>query len=251
MKLLNLNIWGGQVYEPLIEFIKEQSKLVDIFCFQEMLNGKKGEKSKVLFNAPNAVADIYSQIQEILPQFRGYFYSAQYEEGLSIFINKSISVRKEDDFFVYRFKDSMEENWAETLGRNLCYLQFLNNGKEYTIVNFHGIWDPRGKGDTPERLEQSKKILDFLNNQSGAKILCGDFNLLPDTQGIAAIEKDMRNLIKDYKIISTRSSLYFRFSDKNDKFADYIFVSKDVNVKDFKVLANEVSDHLPLFLEFN
>ena len=32
-------------------------------------------------------------------------------------------------------------------------------------------------------------------------------------------------------------------------FADYIFVSKDIKVKDFKVLPDEVSDHLALSIE--
>lgn len=251
MKLLSLNIWGGQVHQSLIEFIKEQSKEIDVFCFQEVINGKRGEGSTVLLNAPNAVIDIYSQIQEILPQFQGYFYSAQGKDGIAIFIKKNIVVKKEGDFFVYRFKNSMEEGKANTLGRNLCYLQFLDNGKEYTIANLHGIWDPRGKGDTPERLDQSRKIMDFLNSQSDAKIFCGDLNLLPDTQSIAIIEKDMINLVKDFKITSTRTKLYDKFLNNNDQFADYIFVSKDVKVLNFKVLTNEVSDHLPLFLEFN
>ena len=35
------------------------------------------------------------------------------------------------------------------------------------------------------------------------------------------------------------------------KFADYIFADNKLKITDFKVLANEVSDHLPLFLEFN
>lgn len=30
MKLLTLNIWGGTVYGPLIKFIKQQGKSVDI-----------------------------------------------------------------------------------------------------------------------------------------------------------------------------------------------------------------------------
>lgn len=251
MKLLSLNIWGGQVHEPLIEFIKKQSETIDIFCFQEMLNGKRGEKSEVLFNAPNAVIDIYSQIQDTLLGFQGYFYPAQNEEGLSIFIRKNITLIKEGDIFVYRSKDSMEENDAQTLGRNLSYVHFLNDGKEFIIANVHGLWARVGKGDTAERLEQSKKIMDFLDNQKGAKILCGDFNLLPNTHGIAILEKEMSNLIKDFNITSTRSSLYDKFLNENDRFADYIFVSKEINVKDFKVLQDEISDHLSLLLEFS
>ena len=55
----------------------------------------------------------------------------------------------------------------------------------------------------------------------------------------------MKNLIKEYNIQSTRTSLY----EKSEKFADYVFVSPEIVVKDFKLLPDEVSDHLALFLE--
>ncbi len=56
----------------------------------------------------------------------------------------------------------------------------------------------------------------------------------------------MRNLVKEYRVTSTRSQLY----KKPDKFADYILVSPEVIVEDFKVLEEEMSDHLPLLLTF-
>ena len=79
------------------------------------------------------------------------------------------------------------------------------------------------------------------------KILCGDFNLLPNTESLAILSEDMKNLVKDFDITSTRSKLY----TKPEKFADYILVSPDVSVKKFTVMQDEVSDHLPLLLEFD
>jgi endonuclease/exonuclease/phosphatase family metal-dependent hydrolase len=80
----------------------------------------------------------------------------------------------------------------------------------------------------------------------GKKILCGDFNLLPNTESIAMLEKGMKNLVKEYGITSTRSHHY----TKEHKFADYIIVSTDIKVANFEVLQEPVSDHLPLLLEF-
>ena len=57
----------------------------------------------------------------------------------------------------------------------------------------------------------------------------------------------MRNLIADYHVTSTRSQLY----KKDIKFADYILTSPGIKVKDFKVLPDEVSDHLALELDFS
>lgn len=73
----------------------------------------------------------------------------------------------------------------------------------------------------------------------------GDFNLLPESESLKKFEEfGLRNLIKEYGITSTRSSLY----QKEEKYADYAFVSKDIEVQEFAVLPDEVSDHLPLSL---
>jgi len=78
-------------------------------------------------------------------------------------------------------------------------------------------------------------------------VLCGDFNLLPDTESLKRLEGiGLRNLIKEYGITSTRTSFY----DKPAKFADYALVSEGIEVKDFKILPDEVSDHSPMYLEF-
>ena len=115
------------------------------------------------------------------------------------------------------------------------------------VCNLHGHWTPNFKGDNPARLEQSKNIKKLLDGFDGAKILCGDFNVAPDTKSMAILETSMRNLIKEHKITSTRSHFY----TKEVKFADYIMVSPGIQVKKFEVIQDIVSDHLPLLLEFD
>ena len=77
-------------------------------------------------------------------------------------------------------------------------------------------------------------------------MLCGDFNLRPDTESIRMIEKEMINLVTKHNVTSTRTSLY----KKTERFADFVFLSHNVKEIDFKVLPDEVSDHSPLFVEF-
>ncbi len=244
MKLITLNIWGGKIFQPLINFLREHSKEIDIFCLQEVFNNPSDVKSVV---QQEAKEDIYSDIKEILPQFDGYFAPTQdNEESLTIFIRKTISITKKGDIFVYRWRNAMVSNDASTYGINVQYIEFTQNNKKYTVCNLHGHWTPDSKGDNPARLEQSQNIRKFLNSIKGAKILCGDFNLLPDTQSMKILEEGMKNLVKEYRITSTRSHLY----TKDIKFADYILVSPEIQVKDFKVLNDVVSDHLPLLLDF-
>lgn len=79
------------------------------------------------------------------------------------------------------------------------------------------------------------------------KILCGDFNLRPDTESIQILEKGMNNLILLHRINSTRTNLY----TKEEKFSDYIFISYDIKTLSFEIYNEIVSDHAPLSLIFS
>jgi endonuclease/exonuclease/phosphatase family metal-dependent hydrolase len=93
--------------------------------------------------------------------------------------------------------------------------------------------------------------MNFMKKISGPKIICGDFNILPDTESVAILENGMRNLVKEFAIESTRTPLYRHYNNPDEpNFADYVFVSPDVNVMKFTVLPDVVSDHSPLLLEF-
>jgi len=244
MKLICLNVWGGNLKEDLCAFVAKHADDTDIFCFQEVTN-KTTSNREVLGKIDR---DIYDAIVKLLPGHEGFFATEQTgEEGNAIFIKSSIGVYKVCDVFVYRYLDAMIDDDSSTLGRNIQAVFFSIDNQRYTIINFHGLWDCRGKIDTVDRLDQSQKIKDFIDNKAEGKIiLVGDFNLNPDAKSLSIFEDKMRNLIKDYDVSSTRSCLY----KKPEKFADYVIVSKDVDVVRFEVLQDVVSDHLPLLLEF-
>lgn len=136
---------------------------------------------------------------------------------------------------------------VRTMPKNVHHVSVNAGGAEYLISNFHGLWFPYDKLDNADRIVQSEKLLSFLNAHNGKKIVCGDFNLMPDTKSIQIIEGGMRNLVKEYNISTTRSSLW----EHPQLFADYTFVSSEVVVRDFKVPRITVSDHLPMILEFS
>ncbi len=247
MKLVSLNIWGGRLYESLKYFF-DRNKSIDIFCLQETYSPfiKVGEKRLQ-----------FSEIAKILSGHNGYFaptatYPGGSTSGLSVFLKKEIKITEKDDLFVYKARAHYKsENEAPKDASNhprlLQYIKFKSENKQFVVINLHGLWNPEGKIDLPERLEQSRKTRMFLDKTNDAKILCGDFNLLPETESLKILETGMKNLVKEYKIPTTRSYFY----EKSDKFADYVLVSPEINVKDFKILPDVVSDHLPLMLEFS
>lgn len=208
-------------------------------------------------NAVNARIDVlgdidinlYRTVTALLPEHKGYYAPSQDDdEGLAVFVKPHITLNEVGDVFVHRSRNAMVDDDGTTIGRNMQFIQFTDNNQDYTIINFHGLWNGGGKKDSPDRLNQSQKIKEFIKEKAKGKvILVGDFNLEPDTESVAILEKGMRNLIKEMGVTSTRSHHY----TKPVKFADYAIVSNDLNVIKFEVLQDPVSDHLPLLLEFS
>lgn len=194
---------------------------------------------------PDSSHNLFTELNKLLPEHNGFFRPVlQDVYGIAIFIKKDYSVLQEGEILIHGRNQQGTINGGHH-DRNLQWIKFDYAGKLFTVMNVHGLWNGKGKTDAPERIAQSKIIREFMDKAPNPKILCGDFNLNPDTESIKILEEGMNNLIKDYSVKSTRTSLY----EKPGKFADYIFTSPDIEVKDFKVLPEEVSDHSALYLE--
>ncbi len=250
MKVLSLNTWAGRAsLENLLNFLVSHDD-VDIFCFQEIWNG--GEKLiKKIFpdeRVQEVEWNILEKLAAALPGYNYYFHPCYFDFfGQAVFVKNNIDVLGEGSEFVYREKGYFSTEELGDHARDIQYVHVKTEQGVYTIINFHGLWVETGKDDTEDRLLQSENILNFIKNIQNPIIVCGDFNLNPDTESIKKFEYfGLRNLIREYNITSTRTSLY----PKPNRFADYTFVSNGIKVKDFQVLPDEVSDHSPLYLEF-
>jgi endonuclease/exonuclease/phosphatase family metal-dependent hydrolase len=113
----------------------------------------------------------------------------------------------------------------------------------------HGLRDLNGKMDTPERVEQAKRLLDLSRQASEAEdlaVICGDFNVEPDSETLALLgDAGFSELVTGRGFTTTRNSQY----KKPGKFADYMLISDADAVQKFEVVYDpEVSDHCPLVL---
>ncbi len=257
MKLINLNIMGGEIHDPLLGFIEANKDETDIFCFQEVL---KSDRSVI--TPAGYRSNILGELEEILSDFK-YLFSPNYHgrdfenivdyqlsHGPAVFWKKSLMPIEIGKIFTHYTEDDVREFFGSNkpdVPRNFQYLIF----EKYIVMNFHGYWAPAPKTDTPQRLEQSEKLISFVKKYNLPAVIAGDFNLAMGTKSVAMFENQgFRNLVKESKAETTRSSFYPIRWRATDKYADYIFVSPEIEVKDFKVLPDEVSDHLPLCLEF-
>lgn len=254
MKLITLNTWGGRAgKEKLLSFLDKHKNEVDIFCLQEIWEESYGDLSGVKvggleFNESNVMVHGLQEISQLLSDFVPYFRPHHGDHyGLLMMVKKNISVEVEGEVFVHQYKGFVPDGDIGGHARNIQFITTDFGGSKLTIINFHGLWNGKGKTDTEDRINQSNKIKDFIKTLQGEVVLCGDFNLNPETESVKIIENiGLKNLVKDYKVETTRTSYY----TKPEKFADYIFVSNNIEVKDFKVLPDEVSDHAALYLEF-
>ena len=247
MKIISLNTWGGRAGKKnLLDFFKKNEQ-VDIFCLQEIWEG--GDDHAPLWGGDSIDTKLLTHISDVLKNHL-VFFRPQYMDwyGLAIFAKKNLIIREEGDIFVFKKRENMfDDDKAVNHARNLQYLTVETANGLRTIANFHGLWNAVDKEDTDERMLQSDNVITFLKGVSNPSVLCGDFNLLPQNKSLKNMEDfGMKNLIKEFNITSTRSSHY----KKPIKFADYTLVSSGITVNDFKVLPDEISDHLAMYLDF-
>jgi exonuclease III len=241
MRLVALNIWGGNLLDKLVDFVYEQSDCTHIFCFQEVIDSKKDVTDLGYRYGGRTLRTLTKQLRGFKPYSTGPYTS--FGECLTTFVRNDIQVRENK----WEILVPQQKTGEYSIGSNLQYVTMKTGDREFLVANVHGFWINGNNGDTTERIDQSKKIINVLTRFKEPKILCGDLNLAPDTKSIAMLEGSMSNLTKKYAIETTRSS----FAEKNKgRIVDYLFVSPDIDVRDFKTVDSKASDHLALRLDF-
>ena len=258
MRLLSLNLWGGMVHEPLLEFLKQQQQSIDIFCFQEVFSALPGAPKE----SAGARMFLFNELESLLTDFMGFFDSRStgrdfkgdvnfpVSHGLAVFVRKNLGAIGYRGEILEESKSSRDpvEGWTKAQ-----VLTLTTDDKEFSLINFHGVGQPGNKLDTPQRLGHMQKLALIWESLKGRpRILCGDFNLYPQTESIKIMESLGENLIKKYNIQNTRNEMSWKkYADSPQHFADYTFVSSSIQVKNFEVPYNEVSDHLPMIVDFS
>jgi exonuclease III len=249
MKLISLNAWGCRIKEPIFDYIQKESESTDIFCFQEILKGGNGNTER------GESKSSYEDISKLLPNHTGHFseygeggYYAEpskdldFQYGIACFIKNSLKQSFVGGEVLY----DPNRKWNDYSGNFAAGAALAVAVEDSVIVNVHGLWQGSIKEDTEAKIEQSKQIMNLANLAKGRKIICGDFNLLPHTKSIQMLGNEYTDLINKYDIKSTRSSLY----TKTLRYSDYAFTDKNIIINDFSVPDLNVSDHLPLILDF-
>ena len=261
MKLLNINI-GIRLdnTEQISDLIIEQD--ADLVTLQEVVRNldegvfpqfksKEGIERAVQniypysFFGPLWITNKVYKNTEITRDFGGYV-----EQGNELLSKYPIELASNEFFYKsYELKRDWTD-WEQTdHARALLIADLKIGGGSLRILNVHGIWTKNKRGD-----ERTIRECEFIMKKAMEKevptIVVGDFNLLPDTASIKILDDGLKNLIKDYRVKTTRPD----FKDHLESglnIVDYIFVNKMVEVRHFQTITSDVSDHLPLVMEFD
>ena len=261
MKLISFNI-GIKIdnSKEIGNFVKNQN--LDIVAFQEiirhfdesvfdMYKSQKDIKEIIggnlpySFFGPQWIADAMRKNGKMHRDFNGFV-----EQGNEI-ISKFPILNATNEFYYKHY--SLELEWdnfhTEDHPRCVQVVELDVDGKNLQILNLHGLYS-RDKQDSERALNQCKYVLEVAKRKNIPTIIVGDFNLLPETKSIEILDKEFKNLIKEYKIQSTRPN-FDDGTDQGNNVVDFIFVNDKIKVNNFEVININISDHLPLLLDFD
>lgn len=239
MRIIFFNVWHGELWEGLKSYLLEEAKRTDIFCFTEV-DPPFNLKLKDLFG--EAFQPFYHEI------LKANYLNGQID-GQGIYVRNGLEASGFEKHQIYDITPD-DCGILQSISVNI-------NGKKLNIGSVHGKARPGEKFDTPERINQSKKIIEVFDKMDGSKIIGGDFNLLPETESVQMFQKSgYKDLIKDFAIKTTRNKVSWdQFASEpgyvKQYYADFCFASPDVKIKSFEVPNLLISDHLPLVLEID
>lgn len=258
MKLISLNV---ALFEPnnkkLSSFLREQK--ADIVCFQEVTRGLDQLALKK-YISKNSIDSASSQLKysffgptEMMRSFEEKGFHKQdnflFDPGglleIGNYLKSKYRILKAKNIFLQGYYSYH----SDISSRAALIIDMKISQKLLRVINYHGIWtkDKQGNRST---LNACKKINELALKALGEVIICGDFNLFPDTESMQVFKGRFLSLVDTHKIKATRPSSN-ELSGLERNVVDYILVSKNLKVKGFNVIDTDVSDHLPLILEFD
>lgn len=273
IRIVSLNCWGGRVFPQLLDYLRTAD--ADIYCLQEIYHAPQGNAPRELRfageHSPWGMArpNLFREIKRALPAYDAYFAPCERGSlidagekshddiyfGIATFVRGSkLPVIESQTSFVH---GSFVSKWStrQTLAPRSAHAVRMydrDQDREITVAHMHGLWDVRGKMDTPERRSQVGYFVELIQTMSVPSdepvVVCGDFNVLPDSQTLKELKNQgLTELVISRGHATTRTSLY----TKTDvPWADYLLVSPQVSVEGFDVPESpEVSDHRPLVLD--
>lgn len=239
MKILQLNIWAAKLGKQIKELLEREKP--DIVCFQEAVlmpaGGDMFFPSLEEFQKVNDYEHVHFS-----PTF-GFAHMNHIAKWGNAILSK-IPFEKIDTIFTrLEYVDGIDFD-ADYNIRNFQHVEVKHGEKILHVINHHGHHIHQHKMGDEETLRQCGIIADYIQKLSGDVVLCGDFNLAPESESLGKLNAILTNHSKESGVTTTRTPLTHK-----TEVCDYIFTSKGLSTSNFKVLPDIASDHAALVIE--
>lgn len=248
IRFLHLNIQAGRFINRVAEFIKEND--IDVANFQEV-EGK---------NLSEFDVDCFEYLKKSLPDHNGEMninwnltsgknaYSSN-----ATFFKKSFTLLEKDIKWLkeYREIENAKTRGYENDPTSCMKLTLSKDNKKFEILNTHLAWS-NNANDDPNKLAQGKKLISYIEKVNGPFILSGDFNVDKNSQTVKSLNKLARNLPIENGVVNTLNLKVHWAKDRIPSpglGVDFIYVANSLKVNSFRVINEDLSDHLGLFTE--
>lgn len=243
MKILQLNTWACRLDSEIVKLLAKEDP--DIVCFQEVVSSS------------SSTGKITGRIEEITANhpFNGIAYSPliqiNYMHGTlqrgNCILSKYPIVATETFFTHGEYQPNFDyDKQGYNSARGVQQVVIDTPTGTINVLNTHGYHVSEHKNGNPETLSACQQIAERVSRLDGKVIVAGDFNLAPHSESISVLNAILNNLCLDNDVQTTRNHL----TDKTEV-CDYIFVNDKIEIKDFRVLDEVVSDHKALVASFN
>ncbi len=240
MKIIQLNIWGGNLFDHAVEFLRKEKP--DIVTMQEvpvfpknniLLKMEKTLGMKSVFARAFGIREHGSIVYRgnaVLSRF--YIVSSKsafYDTGFRVMKNRGLTSA-----------ENIEDIFSEP--RNFLSVIIDTPDGKLGVVTTHLAWSEHCS-ESLQRIQQAKKLVKSLKGKMPT-ILTGDFNTHSDSTSFRIINSSFVNLGKGIKnTLNTKRHKVF-MEKPEGLVVDYI-LARNLSGS-AKTVDADVSDHLPL-----
>jgi endonuclease/exonuclease/phosphatase family metal-dependent hydrolase len=244
IKLFQLNIEEGKLYENIVSFVKKND--FDILHFQEVTGGEHNERGVEIFSVLEQQLG-YVGKQSVywrLKQDRDTYMSN------ATFYKASLPFVSYHEEFLKPYQELTREEMNDYTAHATSAIDVVFHfaGKNIHFINTHLVWGPTPE-DKPYKLEQGKKLFEYVKRLKEPFVLSGDFNVTPDSQIVRWVSELGVNHVVKHGISNTLNPNLHRVKHlfPAGLAVDFLFTEKSLTVSDFALVDTpDLSDHLGL-----
>lgn len=218
----------------------------DIFCVQEAL--------------PDQMDDLEAAFPSFTFEGVGRDDGKREGEFSAVFYNtKRFTKLSGGTFWLSETPEVCSFGWDAACRRVCSWVKLKENTSDQVLFVFNTHFDHKGEEARKESARLILQKVDEIAKGSGSVVLCGDFNLPPESAPVGLITEKLNDAFEvsalpAYGSVATYHG--FTYDDPPQKRIDYVFVSSDVKVLRYGALTDSrdrvfFSDHLPVLVSLS